>query len=220
MDDLHSEWTPMQFAGERQEPNVLQWFRLEQFGQGFSSRLFYNEIPAPTRWRYGGHMLNKADDDKERDRLLWSFTHADQDRKVIFGMDTTTPEGRATFKREYETLCELAPEILKKENLIFPHEQSPQISNEPHFMRVWQHYREHIFRLRFARQIEAGDIKAEDAATFSKWVGMTGHPTFSIYLMARAGELDHLQNDEGFKATMRVLEAMGLGTIQFDDKSA
>jgi len=38
-------------------------------------------------------------------------------------MDTTTPEGRAAFKREYETLCELAPEILKKENLVFPHEQ-------------------------------------------------------------------------------------------------
>ena len=47
-------------------------------------------------------MLDKADDDKERDRLLFSFTHADQDRKIIFGMETTTPEGRAEFKREYK----------------------------------------------------------------------------------------------------------------------
>ena len=43
MHDFRSEWTPMQFAGDRQEPNVLQWFRLEQYGKGFSSRLFYNE---------------------------------------------------------------------------------------------------------------------------------------------------------------------------------
>lgn len=58
MADFHSEWTPMQFVGERQEPNVLQWFRFEQWGAGMSSRLFYNEVPNPTRWRHGGHMLN------------------------------------------------------------------------------------------------------------------------------------------------------------------
>lgn len=43
MHDFRSEWTPMQFCGDRQEPNVLQWLRLEQWGKGFSSRLFYNE---------------------------------------------------------------------------------------------------------------------------------------------------------------------------------
>jgi hypothetical protein len=29
-----------------------------------------------------------------------------------------------------------------------------QLSNEPHFRRVWQHYREHSFRLNFARLVE------------------------------------------------------------------
>ena len=43
--DMNAELTPMQFAGDRQEPNILQWFRLEQFGKGASSRLFYNEVP-------------------------------------------------------------------------------------------------------------------------------------------------------------------------------
>ena len=62
---------------------------------------------------------------------------ADQDRKIIFGMDTTTPEGRAEFKREYDILCELAPEIIKKEDMVFPHEMAPYISAEPHFQRVW-----------------------------------------------------------------------------------
>jgi len=211
--DMHSEWTPTQFAGERQEPNVLQWFRFEQWGQGMSARLFYNEVPQPTWWRYGGHMLKDNNDDKERDKLLYSFTHADQEQNVIFGIDTTTEEGRKQFREEYNALCELAPEILKKENLVFPHEQPPLLTNEPHFRRVWQHYREHMFRLRFAQLVEAGEISESDANTFSRWVDMTGYPTFSIYMMARTGKLDHLSNDAGFQATMRVLETMGLGAI-------
>lgn len=77
MHDLRSEWTPTQFVGERQEPNVFQWLRWEQFGKGFSSRLFYNETPQPTWFRHGGHMLADANDDKERERALHSFCHAD-----------------------------------------------------------------------------------------------------------------------------------------------
>lgn len=220
MADMHSEWTPTQFAGERQEPNILQWFRLEQWGQGFSSRLFYNEVPQPTWWRHGGHLTFDKDDERSRDKLLYSFTHADQNQNIIFGIDTTTEEGRAQFKAEYETLAELAPEIIKKENMVFPHEQAPQISDEPHFRRVWQHYREHMFRLRFAQLVEAGEIAESDASDMSRWIDLAGHPTFSIYIMARQGQLDHLQNDEGFQATMRVLDTMGLGAIQLSPHSA
>ncbi len=220
MFDMHSEWTPMQFTGERQEPNVLQWFRLEQWGQGFSSRLFYNEVPQPTWWRYGGHMLQNKDDDKARERLLHSFTHADQDQGMIFGMDTTTEEGRAQFRAEYEALAALAPEIVKMEDLVFPHEMSPRISTEPHFRRVWQHYREHMFRLRFAQLVESKEISEEDAETFSRWINMNGQPSFNVYIMARCGLLDHLKDDEGFQSTMRVLDTMGLGAITFNDKTA
>lgn len=87
MHDLNSEWTPMQFTGERLEPNILNWFRLEQWGKGNSSRLFYNEVPKPTWMRYGGHLDNP-------DKTLFSFTHADQEHRFAFGIDTTTPEGR------------------------------------------------------------------------------------------------------------------------------
>lgn len=58
---MNSEWTPMQFTGERQEPNVIEWFRFEQWGKGASSRLFYNEVPKPTWARYGGHMEKDVD---------------------------------------------------------------------------------------------------------------------------------------------------------------
>lgn len=220
MHDLNSEWTPTQFTGERQEPNPLQWFRFEQWGAGFSARLFYNEVPKPTWWRQGGHLLENADDTQERDRKLYSFTYADQDDRVIFGIDTTTAEGRAKFQQEYDNLAELAPEIIKKDEIIFPHEMGPEISTEPHFQRVWQHYREHIFKLRFAQLVEEGEISEEDAQTFTRWVGLTGHPTFNIYILGRTGKLDHLQGDAGYQATMRVLDTMGLGAIDFDKYTA
>lgn len=138
MHDLHSEWTPMQFQGEsRQEPNPLQWLRNEQFGKGFSARLFYNEKPQPTWYRHGGHLLENSESEAERDKKLHSFTYADQQSKIVFGMDTATEEGRAAFRAEYETLAELAPEIIKMENLQFPHEFEATAVNEPHFRRVW-----------------------------------------------------------------------------------
>lgn len=137
MHDLHSEWTPMQFMGDRQEPNPLQWLRWEQFGKGYGSRLFYNEKPSPTWWRHGGHMLQDKNSEQERNNLLHSFTHSDQDQDLWLGIDTSTEEGRAKFRKEHDILCDLAPEMLKKEDLVFPHERPPTISNEPHFQRVW-----------------------------------------------------------------------------------
>lgn len=120
----------MQFTGERQEPNIIEWFRFEQWGKGLSARLFYNEVPKPTWFRYGGHM---GDLEKE----VYSFTHADQEHKFMFGVDTTTPEGRAEFKKEWDTLASIAPELLSKDDIVYPHEAPPMISTEPHFRRVW-----------------------------------------------------------------------------------
>jgi hypothetical protein len=69
MSDLHSEWTPVQFEGQRLEPNPLQAFRVENIFGGFSSKLFYNEVPNPQWIRHGGHLDN-------RDRSLYSFKWA------------------------------------------------------------------------------------------------------------------------------------------------
>jgi hypothetical protein len=98
MHEFRAECTPMQFAGERQEPNPLQWFRLEQFGKGASSRLFYNEVPKPTWFRYNGHLDNE-------DEVLYSFTRANQDQALAFNFDTSTEEGRAAFKAEYDAIA-------------------------------------------------------------------------------------------------------------------
>lgn len=197
MHDLEAEWTPTPRGGERQEPNPLQWFRFENFLGGYGNRLFYNEVPQMSWKRNKGHVLNE-DTESERDRALYSFTHANQDTHIVFGMDTRTPEGQAAFRREYETLCELAPEIIKKEDMVFPHEMTPRLSLEPHFQRVWQHYREHAFKLRFNEHVANGAISQEDATKFTNFVGMANHPTFSLFILAKSGKLAHLERDEGY----------------------
>ena len=61
-----------------------------------------------------------------------------------------------------------------------------------------------------------GVISKEDYETASKWVGMTGHPSFSLYIMARTGQLEHLSADPGFQAMVRVANAIGLGQVEFN----
>lgn len=213
MHDLNSEWTPMQFAGERQEPNVIEWFRLEQWGKGNSSRLFYNEVPKPNWMRHGGHFENA-------EKEVFSFTHADQDHKFVFGIDTTTPEGRAQFKKEIDTLSQLAPEIIKKDAFAFPHEVQAPVTNEPHFRRVWQHYRNHIFRLRVLHLLDEGQISQDDLKALQRFTGSSKQPLFSQYLYARLGRLPHLKEDADYQTTEKVLAKLGLNAIEINTKSA
>jgi len=44
----------------------------------------------------------------------------------LFGIDTTTEEGREKFLREHARFHEMAPEIVPKE-VAFPHETLPAI---------------------------------------------------------------------------------------------
>lgn len=104
--------------------------------------------------------------------------------------------------------------------MIFPHEMAPSLPDEPHFQRVWQHYREHIFGARFTAAVEGGQISDEDVSRFQQFVGGTGQPTFGIFILAKSGKLAHLERDEGYQATLRVMEAMGLNDIEFDSTTA
>jgi hypothetical protein len=45
-------------------------------------------------------------------------------------------------------------------------------------------------------------------------------PSFDIFLLAKLGRLEHLQNDAGFQATNRVLKKLGLDGIEINTKSA
>jgi hypothetical protein len=219
MHDLEAEMTMTPYNNRRQEPNPLQYLRFENIFGGAGTRLFYNEVPQFSWMTQQGHMTETTDE-REKERALFSFTHANQDKPLVFGMDTATPEGQAAYRAEYEALCELAPEIIKKEDMVFPHQMAQQVSKEPHFRRVWQHYREHTFKDQLAKAVSSGAISEGDAAAFDNFVGMTGTPTFNLFILISQGKLTYLEGDEGYQATCRVLKALGMDTITWTDHTA
>lgn len=93
--DFHAESTPMQFSGDRIEANLLESLRFENFGKGLSSRLFFNETPQINWLRHRGNVNDMEEE-------FYSFNNANQTQNIVFGIDTTTEEGRAKFKAEWE----------------------------------------------------------------------------------------------------------------------
>ena len=92
----------------------------------------------------------------------------------------------------------MAPEIVKKEDFIYPHELPPQVSTEPHFQRVWQLYRDHKLKNALAKAEESGAISSEDRQAAQDFIGMSGETSVTIYILARTGKLTHLEGNEGF----------------------
>ncbi len=115
----------------------------------------------------------------------------------MFGFDTTTPEGREQFKKEFDTLRQMFPELLAKEDLQFPHEIQ-DVNTEPHFRRIWQHYREHMFRVRLAYFVEEGEVSAADADAFRRFISLTGTPSLTTYLYARLGQLPNIESSTDY----------------------
>jgi hypothetical protein len=192
----------MQFFGERQEPNVLQWFRLEQFGKGMSSRLFYNETPKTFWHRHGGHM------DEGNVEDLYSFTLGDQEQPLTFGIDTTTEEGRKAFKAEYDNLAAITPEIIKSEAMLYPHEMPKQVPTEAHFQRLWSIYRAHSLRNAITDAVASGAVTSGDADAANRFLGHGHHMHVNNYVLAKGGLRPDLAGDEGFAATERVFSAI------------
>jgi len=205
MHEFHSEATPMPFFGERQEPNPLQWFRLEQYGKGNSSRLYFNEVPEPWWHRHQGHL-----DADQKDELLYSFTNGDQEQPINFGIDTTTEEGRAQFKAEYDAIAQMTPELIKPEAMLFPHEMPKQVSTEAHFQRVWRFYREYSLRNAISEAVNSGSLSQSDADSTFRFLGQRHHLNVNQYVLASQGLRPDLANDEGFFATQRTFNAINL----------
>lgn len=47
-----------------------------------------------------------------------------------------------------------------------------------------------------------------------------GVPSFTVFTLARSGKLAGYESQEGYQATIRVMEALGLNDIEYDDKTA
>jgi hypothetical protein len=177
------------------------------------SKLFYNEVPKPTVYRHKGHLDNP-------EKTLYSFTHGDQDKKFLFGLDTSTPEGRAEFEEEWAALAAMAPELIDKDAVVYPTEHSPAVSSEPHFQRMWQHYREHSLKIRYNYLIQEGHITESDAQAFHSFVNLAELPSVLTYIMGRYYSSEEFQNQEGFQATSRVFEALQLNELPIDFNSS
>lgn len=145
--EMTSEMTPMVFnSADRIDSNLINWFRFEGLGGGNSSRLFYNEDPKPTWYRHG-HL---DDPEKELHSFKWGDQNFDNFADLT-GIDTSTPEGREAWEKEHEWFCTLFPEIFKKEQMVYPHTLPKVVTTEPYFQRMWQHFREHTFRVMFTK---------------------------------------------------------------------
>ena len=136
--------------------------------------MFYNEVPKPMWWRFGGNLHEET-----RDEVLYSFTNADQPTHIMFGMDTTTPEGRAAFKKEWDAISELTPEIIKKDQIRYPHEIAKPVSNEAHFQRIWGYYRDHTLRNAISNSVSTGAVTQAEADSAVKFLG--GRHTLSVF---------------------------------------
>ena len=49
---------------------------------------------------------------------------------------------------------------------------------------------------------------------------MQNVPTFNLYIYGRLGQLPHLENDAGYLASVKVMEKLGLGAIEFNRHTA
>lgn len=145
------------------------------------------------------------------DAELYSFTHANQDTHMIFGMDTTTEEGRKLFEKEYLALAECAPEVLDKNAIVYPHEVHKKINSEPHFQRLWKTYQTYTLKEKAKEAVEAGKVSNEDMVAAGKFLGAKGSQmSVANYIFTKAGLRPALEQDEGYLATDRVMTAIGM----------
>lgn len=213
MNDLKSEWTPQPYTGDRLGPNAINWVREEHLGKGHSSRFFYNEDPNPTLMRHGGQLNDK-------EKTLFSFKYADQEHDDLFGFDTSTPEGREKVREELKWWKEMTPELFEHIDLDAEIVNKPFISQEPHFQRVWNHYRQFQFNSRIQILVEQGNIDQEDVNRAAPFFDATGLPSANMYSLAQRGLLGDVSNEPSYEAFTKILKWVGLDNITFTDTTA
>ncbi len=206
MKEFNSEWTPMPFAGERLDPNLINWFRFEQIGKGASSRYFFNEQPKPFWHRHGGNLDNP-------DKTLHSFKYGDQEHEDILGFDTSTKEGRDRLRAEVQRWKEITPEIYEAygfdDNV--GNQKKRYISNEPHFQRALTHYRSFALQQRIEKAIENETLTQEEVNSARAFFDERGLPSANMLTMGQKGLLG---DDQGYQAFLNVLEHTGLGGFE------
>lgn len=161
-------------------------------------------MPQPLWIRHQGHVNDPEEE-------FYSFTKANQDYPILFGMDTTTEEGRKLFEAEYLALAECAPEIIDKDDIVYPHEIQQRVTQEAHFLRLWKIYQGHTLKEKAKQAVADGTLSSEDMHAAAKFLGAKGSQlSVAAYAYAKAGVRPGLKQDEGFLAADRVMKAIGM----------
>lgn len=88
-------------------------------------------------------------------------------------------------------------------------------------MRVWQHYREHMLRLRFSYLVLENEISKEDADNFREFINLKSIPTVNMYIYSKLGLFpENVTLSPQYKSTLKVMEALGLDHIIVDKKTS
>lgn len=104
----------------------------------------------------------------------------------------------------------MAPEILPKDRMLFPHEMPKRVSQEAHFQRVWRYYRDFTLRNAINDAASSGSLSHQDAESALRFLGNRNHLCVSAYVYTNQGLRPDLANDEGYHAADRAFRAIGL----------
>lgn len=107
----------------------------------------------------------------------------------------------------------MTPELLKPEEILFPHEMQKPITTEAHFQRVWQYYREHVLKLSISKAVEENKLTSDEAQSALKFIGIGGsarHMSLTNFVLANQGLRPDLSNDEGYLNTEKAFRAVDL----------
>ena len=110
--------------------------------------------------------------------------------------------------------------MLKKDEIFFPHELPAAVPKEPHFRRVWNHYRIYKFKNAMHAAVESGEISEDDVRALTGICDLNGVSSFQLVMMSKSGQLEGAMQPDDLAVCNRVFNAIGLGQIEFDTKTA
>lgn len=140
---------------------------------------------------------------------------------MTFGMDTTTEEGRKQFEEIYLMMAEATPELIDKNEIIYPHQIQHRPNQEAHFQRLWKTYQAFTLKEAAKKAVEEGKISSEDMHAAGKFLGAKGSQmSVAAYVYTKAGLRPALEQDEGYLAADRVMTAIGATEFPIDLNTA
>jgi hypothetical protein len=93
----------------------------------------------------------------------------------------------------------MVPELVKKEDMVLPHEWDKPLPDEAHFKRIWMHYRLFVLNSAVEELLEKGDITESEAnAHYSFFSKSADFSSFSLFIHGKTGKFAELEKDPNY----------------------